>query len=104
MGVCQAEPDTALSCLRELTDTRRSGVKDVQQMIADLNPVLRGWGDYFRTGNADGKFNQIDNYVHARLVRWLYRRGGPREQRQLREGTHQSFYAMGWHRLRGTVC
>jgi hypothetical protein len=27
--------------------------KDVKQIIAELNPVLRGWGNYFRTGNAD---------------------------------------------------
>src|SRR5450755_1988004 len=39
--------------VRELTDARRSGVKDVKQLITDLNPVLRGWGNYFGTGNAD---------------------------------------------------
>ena len=36
-------------------------------MIADLNPVLRGWGNYFRTGNAADRFNQIDRYVTWRL-------------------------------------
>ena len=29
-------------------------------MIADLNPLLRGWGNYFRTGNAADKFRQVD--------------------------------------------
>ena len=29
----------------------------------ELNPVLRGWGNYFRTGNADRKFNKMDDYV-----------------------------------------
>jgi len=23
---------------------------DIRDVIADLNPVLRGWGNYFRTG------------------------------------------------------
>ena len=27
-------------------------------MIADLNLFLRGWGNYFRTGNAANKFRQ----------------------------------------------
>jgi RNA-directed DNA polymerase len=41
--------------VHELTDSRHSR-KDVKQIIATLNPVLRGWGNYFRSGNADGKF------------------------------------------------
>ncbi|MEK7239658.1 MAG: group II intron maturase-specific domain-containing protein, partial [Gemmatimonadota bacterium] len=43
--------------------------------------VLRGWGTYFRTGNASDKFNPIDRYVHWRLVRLLARRGGNRRWR-----------------------
>ncbi len=43
--------------VRELTNTRYSG-KDVKQIIAELAPVLRGWGNYFRTGNADREFKQ----------------------------------------------
>ena len=30
--------------VKELTDSRRNGVKDVEVLIRDLNPVLRGWG------------------------------------------------------------
>ena len=37
--------------------------------------MLRGWGAYFRTGNASGKFNEVDSYVHGRLIRLLVRRG-----------------------------
>jgi len=36
-------------------------------VIADLNPILRGWGNYFRTGNAADKFVQADWYVAWRL-------------------------------------
>ena len=38
-------------------------------MIARLNPVLRGWGNYFRTGTAYREFLAIDEYVHERLFR-----------------------------------
>ena len=39
--------------IRELTARpRRAGMKDIREVIADLNPVLRGWCNYFRTGNA----------------------------------------------------
>jgi hypothetical protein len=38
--------------VRELTSARQSG-KDVKQVIAELTPVVRGWGNYFRTEQRD---------------------------------------------------
>jgi hypothetical protein len=63
--------------VRELTSKKQSG-KDVKQIIAELTPVLRGWGNYFRTGNADREFNKMDGSVVKSLLRWQYRRGGQR--------------------------
>src|SRR2546427_4185671 len=34
-----------------------------KQIIAELTPVLRGWGNYFRTGNADREFHNMDSFV-----------------------------------------
>ena len=48
--------------VREIIGKQQSG-KDVKQLIAELTPVLRGWGNYFRTGNADRKFNHMDSFV-----------------------------------------
>ena len=60
--------------VRELTDRRRwAGLKDIRQVVDVLNPSLRGWGNYFRTGNASWKFQQVDRYVNQRLVRLLPR-------------------------------
>jgi group II intron reverse transcriptase/maturase len=87
--------------VRELTDSRQSG-KDVKQIIAELNPVLRGWGNYFRTGNADREFNKIDGFVYRRLPRWQERRGGQRATRR-RSWTSERLFGMGLHRLQGTV-
>jgi group II intron reverse transcriptase/maturase len=87
--------------VHELTDSRHSG-KDVKQIIATLNLVLRGWGNYFRTGNAERKFNQLDSYVYHRLVQWMGRRGGQRRQR-MEKWTHERFVGMGLYQLRGSV-
>ena len=38
--------------VRDRTGRNRAGLKDIREVIADLNPLLRGWGNYFRTGNA----------------------------------------------------
>ncbi len=90
--------------VRALTGRNRSGVKDIRVVIRDLNPVLRGWGNYFRTGNAARKFNSIDRYVQSRLRRLLRRRYG-RNLRpgQFRTWTGDWFRDQGLHRLRGTV-
>jgi group II intron reverse transcriptase/maturase len=91
--------------VHELTDRRRtSGVKDVRVLIEQLNPVLQGWGEYFRTGNAASKFLSIDRYVTDRLQRFQVKRAG----RNLRPGraaqwTREWFWGQGLHRLRGTV-
>jgi group II intron reverse transcriptase/maturase len=78
--------------------------RDLRNIIAQLNPVLRGWGAYFRTGNAAIKFGQVDTYVAWRLKRLRMQRQG----RQLRPGqatpwTPDFFHALGLHRLRGTI-
>lgn len=97
--------------IRELTVRKRlAGVKDVREVIAVLNPVLRGWGNYFRTGNASDKFNQLDSYVWRRLVRYVIRRGGQRRKkdrgRPVRpsDWPHERFVKeFGLHQLRGTI-
>jgi RNA-directed DNA polymerase len=87
--------------VRELTSKRQSG-KDVKQIIAELTPVLRGWGNYFRTGNANREFKKMDAYVITSLLRWQYRRGGQRSAK--RPGfTWNQLEGMGLYRLLGTV-
>jgi RNA-directed DNA polymerase len=92
--------------IRELTQRRRwAGMKDIRQVIGVLNPVLRGWGNYFRTGNASLKFQQVDRYVNKRLVRLLgHVRGWRRRPFSLREWTPARFAAeLGLYRLVGTI-
>lgn len=81
------------SKIRELTDLRRrAGMKDIREVIRDLNPVLRGWCNYFRTGNASSRFRAIDDYVATRLVRLMARRGG---QRRKKRGANRSTRGSG---------
>jgi RNA-directed DNA polymerase len=89
--------------IKALTGRGRAGM-DIREVIADLNPILRGWGNYFRTGNAATKFIQIDHYVEHRLWRLMRKRYG----RNLKAGqwelwTREWFEAQGLYRLRGTV-
>jgi len=87
--------------VREITNSQNSGA-DVKQIIAKLNPVLRGWANYFRSGTTSREFLKVDRFVYARLVRWLYRRGGQRPGRW-EKWTSERLWGMGLYRLRGTV-
>ena len=92
--------------IRELTDRRRwAGMKDIRQVIEVLNPVLRGWGNYFRTGNASLKFQQVDRYVNGRLVRLLRHVRGWRRRPFSLQGWYPARFAaeLGLYRLVGTI-
>jgi RNA-directed DNA polymerase len=89
--------------VRARTGRNRAG-RDIRDVIADLNPLLRGWGNYFRTGNAADKFRQADDYVVSRLRSLMIKKRG----RSLRAGqadawTEEWFNGHGLHRLRGTI-
>jgi len=98
--------------IHDLTGRRQwAGFKDVRDVIAELNPILRGWGNYFRTGNASGKFQVVDRYVRERLLRLLTRRGGQRRWKpdrrplQPRQWPHRRFVKdHGLYQLLGTIC
>ena len=89
--------------VRDRTGANRNGTR-VERVIEDLNPILRGWGNYFRTGNAARKFGQVDDYVYRRLRRLQVKKRG----RNLRAGqadqwTRDWFHDLGLYRLRGTI-
>jgi len=49
--------------------TRRGLVGvEMTTVVEHLNPVLRGWGNYFRYGNSAKQFHRVDSYVHERLA------------------------------------
>jgi RNA-directed DNA polymerase len=57
------------SKIRERTYRRYAGW-DLRVLVdVYLNPVLRGWGAYFRSGNSSRHFAAIDNYVRQRIAR-----------------------------------
>lgn len=43
-------------------------VRNVKELIVKLNPVLRGWANYFRTGNSRRKFDQVNKYLWMKTV------------------------------------
>lgn len=89
--------------IKVLTGRSRVGMQ-LEDVIGTLNLFLRGWGNYFRTGNASDKFVQLDRHVAWRLKRLLIKQRG----RNLRAGqagkwTSAWFHDQGLHQLMGTI-
>jgi len=47
--------------------TRRQAPVSLRQMIADLNPIIRGWGNYFGVGTVASLFDDLDKWIRMRL-------------------------------------
>jgi RNA-directed DNA polymerase len=89
--------------VRDRTGANRVGTR-IEWVIEDLNPILRGWGNYFRTGNAATKFVQVDRYVVWRLHRLqVKKRGRNLHAGQADQWTEAWFNDKGLYRLRGTI-
>ena len=75
----------------------------MKQIVAELTPVLRGWGNYFRRGTLTGSSVKMDGYV-VKSLRGLgqYRRGGQRSTKRPPFSVDQ-LHGMGLYRLMGTV-
>jgi RNA-directed DNA polymerase len=74
-----------------------------EQTVENLNPVLRGWGAYFRHGNSAAKFDAIDAYVNQRMAILASTKHGLRGWNWTTRFTHGWVTSLGVYRLSGTV-
>ena len=54
--------------------TRRACHRTLAALLRRINPVLRGWCNYFRHGVSSRTFNYVDHYAFWRIVGWLRKR------------------------------
>lgn len=88
--------------VRERT-ARRYACLELVQVVDELNPILRGWGAYFRYGNSTRKFTAIDGYVHQRLAKLASVKHGLSGWNWTTRFTYAWLTQLGIHRLAGTV-
>jgi RNA-directed DNA polymerase len=44
---------------------------NVRRVLAKLNPILRGWANYYRTVVSKATFNELDTWLFTRTVRYV---------------------------------
>jgi RNA-directed DNA polymerase len=79
-------------------DYRRS----LEEQIALLNPVLRGWANYFNWLNSAEHLHEVERYVIQRLNRWRRRKQG-RVHRSYRKLSGKALVARGLYRITGRI-
>ncbi len=88
--------------IRYLT-ARHHASRDLHEVVADLNPVLRGWAGYFRHGNSGRKFVAVDSYVHERLAKLASVKYGIRGRRLASRHSYRWITSLGVYRLTGNI-
>lgn len=54
--------------------TRRARHRTLADLLRSVNPVLRGWCNYFRHGVSSRTFGYVDHFSFWRIVNWLRKR------------------------------
>jgi hypothetical protein len=89
--------------VKEITAPRWRLKQPIGALLAELNPVLRGWGNYFRWGNSARKFSRIDSYVQERLALFDSKKRQKSGRRWDEVHTYDWVTKLGVHRLVGTI-
>ncbi len=63
--------------IRQIT-TRKRLSNPLEEVIRFLNRIIRGWRNYFRSGNSTQKLQDLDQYLNQRLRRWVRSQKGAR--------------------------
>ncbi len=71
-------------CGRMRTLTQRSHYLTLTTLLERMNPLLRGWTNYFRHGVSKATFSYLDTFAWRRTVGWLRRKHDRRSWKWLR--------------------
>lgn len=98
--------DKVLSHLRRIRDFLRINRQaPTEFIIMKLNPIIRGWANYYRHSASKQTFNKVDHEVWKKLWRWARRRHRNKpakwvKQRYFRDDGYWTFYANGMQLVR----
>jgi len=59
--------------ISQKTDRKTCG-RDTEEVIGELNLMLKGWANYFQLGSVSKAYESVDSHVRRRLRQWLGRK------------------------------
>lgn len=89
--------------VRTISGSRQRLKQSLKEIIDDLNPVLRGWGNYFAVGNSAKQLQAVDSYVKERLYLFLSKKHHKSGRGWAMRWPQINFRQEGLYHLSGTV-
>lgn len=89
--------------VREKLGVRAILKLSLEEVVKLLNPILRGWMNYFKFGNSSKVFNQMDSYVHERLAIWWSKKHQKSGRRWKTDFTWKKYRESGMLVMNGAV-
>lgn len=89
--------------IRDFLGRRSTLPWSLENVVKKLNPILRGWMNYFRFGNSAKKFAQIDEYVRERLALWWSKKHGKSGRRWTTGFSYAKYKHCGVQVLSGNI-
>jgi len=68
------KPKARVELLRKLKGIfRQKRGRHIDEIVEIINPILRGWVNYFRIGNSSKCFKNVEDWVQKKIRRHLYK-------------------------------
>ena len=89
--------------IRSKIGTRAILNLSLAEVVILINPLLRGWMNYFKYGNSSKVFHAIDSYVHGRLALWWSKKHQKTGRRWKTDFTYEKYKESGVVIMTGNV-
>jgi RNA-directed DNA polymerase len=73
--------------------------KETEDLVGELNLVVKGWGNYFRLGSVSKAYRSVDSHVRHRLRQWLCHKHKVRATERDRFRDEYLYEQLGLYRL-----
>ena len=89
--------------IKDFLGQRRILLWNMDNVIKELNPILRGWMNYFKFGNSTRKFALVDRYVHERMALWWRKKHNKNQAKWYKYMPWEKFKNCGVQILSGNI-
>jgi RNA-directed DNA polymerase len=89
--------------IKAIVNRSMNGIRHISELVVKLNPILRGWANYYRSGNASKQFAQVERYIWERIALFECKRRKRTAPYRNPKYDYQWYQALGVERLIGTT-
>ncbi|MEM8717318.1 MAG: group II intron reverse transcriptase/maturase, partial [Cyanobacteria bacterium P01_G01_bin.4] len=95
--LCRPQKEKVLSFLMRIRRWLKQNVSaSPAAVIYNLNPILRGWGNYYKHGVSKDVFNYVDHQLWKALWKWCRRRHPNKSKSWVRGKYYRTYQGRTW--------